>query len=298
MVFFKIIRQICLMPACRASGWQASKLFIIFFLFIACTNQPVQESVDKADAITTKENAVFQTILDNAKVEGTILIYDEQQDIYYTNSFDQIDSGRLPASTFKIPNSIIALETGVVADESTLFKWDGEPRRMAIWEKDMIFKEAFHRSCVPCYQDIARQVGTSRMTAYLKKLDYGNIVVDSSDIDRFWLVGESKVSPMEQIDFLKRLYYKELPITDRTYEIMKQMMVIEDTEDYTISGKTGWSIQNGINNGWYVGYIEQEENVYFFATNISPLPDFDMDRFAMIRSEVTIRALMMMKIIN
>lgn len=93
----------------------------------------------------------------------------------------------LPASTFKITNSIIALETGVVENDSTLLKWNGEKRRFKNWEQDLILRDAFHFSCVPCYQEIARKVGENKMNKFLKKLDYGNMKVDSSNLDLFWL---------------------------------------------------------------------------------------------------------------
>lgn len=204
----------------------------------------------------------------------------------------------LPASTFKITNSIIALETGVVENDSTLLKWNGEKRRFKNWEQDLILRDAFHFSCVPCYQEIARKVGENKMNKFLKKLDYGNMKVDSSNLDLFWLEGESSITQFQQINFLKRLYQSELPISERTEMIMKRMIVIEDTDDYKLSGKTGWSIRNGNNNGWFVGYVETQSKIYFFATNVEPKQQFDMNMFPMIRKDVTFKAFEQMKIIK
>jgi beta-lactamase class D len=233
----------------------------------------------------------FQGILDSSNVTGTILIYDHLNNIYYSNDFERCSLGHLPASTFKIPNSIIALETGVVEDDSTLFRWDGQKRRLSIWEQDLIFRDAFHKSCVPCYQEIARKIGAQRMQEYLSKLDYGEMVVDSATIDVFWLEGHSKISPFQQVDFLQRFYNSKLPISSRTEDIMKKLMVIEENEDYKLSGKTGWSVRNGNNNGWFVGYLEKRPDVYFFATNIDPSTEFNMDLFPMIRKDITLAAL-------
>ena len=149
-------------------------------------------------------HAAFQQIIDSSLVKGAVLIYDPQKNTYYSNDFDWAKTGHLPASTFKIPNSIIALETGVVENDSTLFKWDGKKRALAIWEKDMILHEAFHRSCVPCYQEIARKIGVARMKAHLRKFDYGYMLVDSSNLDIFWLEGASRINQFQQIDFLSR----------------------------------------------------------------------------------------------
>lgn len=162
---------------------------------------------------------------------------------------------------------------------------------MKSWEQDLIFQKAFHYSCVPCYQEVARKIGAQRMLDYLNQLEYGNMQVDSSNMDLFWLEGASRISPFQQIDFLKRFEQSELPISERTETIVKRMMVIEATKGYVLRGKTGWSISAGKNNGWFVGYIETQGQAYFFASNVSPNPSFDMELFPMIRKEVTFKAL-------
>lgn len=265
----------------------------------SCTGKKT-ESDKKEIKVVEREIIVpqFEKIIDSANVEGAILIYDLKNDKYYSNDFNWAKKRNLPASTFKITNSIIALETGVVENDSTLLKWNGEKRRFKNWEQDLILRDAFHFSCVPCYQEIARKVGENKMNKFLKKLDYGNMKVDSSNLDLFWLEGESSITQFQQINFLKRLYQSELPISERTEMIMKRMIVIEDTDDYKLSGKTGWSIRNGNNNGWFVGYVETQSKIYFFATNVEPKQQFDMNMFPMIRKDVTFKAFEQMKIIK
>ena len=269
------------------------KKFLFFFsliLLYSCTE--TKSKIEDNSASSIKKEIVvpaFQTILDSADVQGSILIFDWKKDVFYSNDFQWELNGNLPASTYKITNSIIALESGVVENDSSLFKWNGEKRALKIWEQDLIFKEAFHYSCVPCYQKVAREIGVKRMNQYLTKLNYGKMIVDSSSIDKFWLEGESKINQYEQIDFLKRFYVKELPISKKTHEIMRKMMIIEEG-DYILSGKTGWSIRNGNNNGWFVGYLEKGDQLYFFATNIKPNTDFDMSFFPKIRKEITMAA--------
>ncbi len=271
---------------------------ILIGLF-SCTGKKT-ESDKKEIKVVEREIIVpqFEKIIDSANVEGAILIYDLKNDKYYSNDFNWAKKRNLPASTFKITNSIIALETGVVENDSTLLKWNGEKRRFKNWEQDLILRDAFHFSCVPCYQEIARKVGENKMNKFLKKLDYGNMKVDSSNLDLFWLEGESSITQFQQINFLKRLYQSELPISERTEMIMKRMIVIEDTDDYKLSGKTGWSIRNGNNNGWFVGYVETQSKIYFFATNVEPKQQFDMNMFPMIRKDVTFKAFEQMKIIK
>lgn len=270
---------------------------ICFLLLIvvcfSCKKEEVKKNLQPSK-IVVKE---FQKIIDEANVSGSILMYDVQEKKWFSNDFDWASIGRLPASTYKITNSIIALETGVVENDSTILKWNGEERRMKIWEQDLIFRKAFHYSCVPCYQEIARKIGVERMNLYLNKLQYHDMKVDSTSIDTFWLVGDSKINQYEQIDFLKRFYESKLPIAKRTENIMKKLMVIEENNRYKISGKTGWAIRNGNNNGWFVGYIEVKNKVYYFATNIAPKESFNMDLFPKIRKEITHKALEYMKVL-
>ncbi|QCX37877.1 class D beta-lactamase [Aureibaculum algae] len=271
-------------------------LLILFFSCIEKKTVPYKKEVK----VTVQENVVqeFQTIIDASNVTGAILIYDLEENKYYSNDYQWAQKGNLPASTFKITNSIIALETGIVENDSTLFKWNGENRRLKIWEQDLTFTNAFRFSCVPCYQEIARKIGVKKMTEYLDKLEYRNMKVDATNIDLFWLEGTSRINQFQQIDFLKRFYTSELPISERTEKIMKRILVIEENDTYKLSGKTGWSISNGNNNGWFVGYIESQNKTYFFATNIEPKEQFDMNLFPMIRKDVTYKAFEKMRIIK
>lgn len=239
----------------------------------------------------------FGKILDSLKVKGAILIYDVKNNNYYSNDFAWAKMGIIPASTFKIPNSIIALETGVVKNDSAIFKWNGEKRKFKKWEQDLTFKEAFQASCVPCYQEVARKIGVNRMKTYLKKMNYPGMIYDTLTIDNFWLQGKSKISQMQQIDFLERLYFSKLPISKRTENILKDIMLIEKTESYSLSGKTGWGMRNEMDNGWIVGYLEMNNSVYFFATNVE-LKNATMDKFPTIRMDATKEAFRRLKIIK
>lgn len=294
------------------------KILIITFCFafiVSCTTKnnsenntgkksnEISEGTDSSDKVNQpKPNEEFredfQMIIDSAWLTGGILIFDPQSDVYYSNDFKRSSAGYLPASTFKIPNSIIALETGVAENDSTLFKWDGKKRMMPQWEQDLILKDAFQFSCVPCYQEIARDIGVDRMKEYLKKFDYGNMKVDSSNIDTFWLEGDSKISQRQQINFLKKFYGNELPISDRTSEIMKRIMLIEENESYKLSGKTGWAKSGNDDLGWFVGYVETEGKIFYFATNIESKEGFNMDNFAKIRPQITLEAFQKLGIIK
>ena len=240
----------------------------------------------------------LQALLDKAGVSGTILVLDERAGLLYGNGFDQADVGSLPASTFKIPNTIIGLETGVASNGDRVFRWDGSPRSLPQWDKDMDLREAFHLSCVPCYQELAREIGPDRMRHFLEKLQYGQMDVQPDNIDEFWLRGNSAISPIQQIDFLERFYYAALPVSSLTTTLMKQLMLIEETPSYRLSGKTGWAIRDGQNTGWFTGYLETGNNVYFFCTRIRPQTAFQMEMFNQIRREITMEALYVLGIIS
>jgi beta-lactamase class D len=201
-------------------------------------------------------------------VEGTFVWYDLQNKKYIIHNRARGKKGFIPASTFKIPNSLIALELGVVADENTIMKWDGTERSIAAWNKDMTFGNAIKVSCVPCYQEIARKVGVKGYRELLKKLRFGKMDIAAENIDMFWLRGKSQITPMQQVDFLVRLYENDLKISQRSMDIVKSMLVLEEQVDYVLRGKTGWAVDGTYNVGWFVGWVEKDGKPYFFATNV------------------------------
>lgn len=254
-------------------------ILAIFIAFASCNTQSVRN-----------ERSIPFNLLDSLNVMGSVLFFDLSNDVYYSNDFAWARVGRLPASTFKIPNSIIAIETGIVENENDILKWRGESRDMKIWEKDMPLKEAFHLSCVPCFQEIARKVGVETMNFYVNQFNYGQMDIDSSNIDEFWLEGESKINLFQQIQFLNDFYQEEFNIKPTTYESIKRMMIISDTERYVLRGKTGWSVRDGNNNGWFVGYIttKPKGDIWFFATNLEPKENIPNSEFLKARKKVTL----------
>lgn len=235
-------------------------------------------------------NERLQYLIDSIGVKGSILIYDAQREQYYTNDDQWAKEARLPASTFKIPNSLIALETGVIENDSSIILWDGVERDFEAWNQDLTFRQAFHYSCVPCYQDIARKIGVDQMQQFTKNFQYGQMDINAENIDNFWLMGNSKISQYQQIDFLKRLHEEKLKLSSSTYEIFKRMMIVEQKAQYTLRGKSGWSNNDNQHNGWYVGYITKNSQTVYFATNITP-GQATLAKFRSARKELTLLAL-------
>ncbi len=235
----------------------------------------------------------FQRHFQELEVEGSILIQDLNQNRIYQYNPQRNVTAFLPASTFKIPNSLISLETDVIPNELAILTWDGVTREIPEWNRDLNMKEAFQLSAVWFYQVLARRVGYDRMQEKINQVGYGNSNIGSpEDIDKFWLEGELRITPQEQIEFLRRFYNNNLPFSERSLEIVKDIMIVEATSDYTLRVKTGWvglsaSVEKSQRVGWYVGYLEQNDNVYFFATNIDIRSEDDADK----REELTRRCL-------
>ena len=202
-------------------------------------------------------------------IQGSIIIFDRNKNLFYQDNNSRNETGFLPASTFKIFNSLVALETGVIKDELAILTWDGIKRDFDFWNRDYNMRQAIKYSAVWFYQVLARKIGHQRMQEYINKVGYGNRNIGlEKDLDRFWLSGKLRITPKEQINFLRRLYAGNLPFSERSMNIVKDILIVEQTPEYTLRAKTGWTTAPKPDLGWYVGYLEQNDNVYFFATNI------------------------------
>ncbi len=200
------------------------------------------------------------TLLNNA--DGKVTVYNMQLD---TQRFS-------PASTFKIANSLIGLQTGKIVNDTMQIKWDGQVRIFTAgdtatnWNKDMGMTEAFKVSSVPYYQEVARRIGKDTMQAWIDSIGYGNKNT-GGPVDSFWLNNKLKISPDEQLGLMKRLYFDQLPFRKSVHEMVKNVMLQEDNTLYKLSYKTGWGFDEQKNNiGWQVGWIEENNHVYFFVT--------------------------------
>ncbi len=234
------------------------KTIAIFLLFISSvfpqSNQLVND--DWGKYFTARE------------LTGSFVLYDLNKDIYTRCNPSMSAERFLPASTFKIPNTLIGLETGIIEDENYLLKWDGKIRDIKTWNKDHTLSSAFTNSVVWYYQAIARRVGEKRMQHFVDTLNYGNKNI-SGGIDKFWLSGGMQISANEQIELLKKIYLNQLPVSERSIDILKKIMIFEKPGDYALRAKTGMTdIELGM-IGWFVGYIEKGNDVYFFALNIT-----------------------------
>jgi beta-lactamase class D len=240
---------------------------------------------------------IFGMVFSRYGLSGTFVLLDPEKGKWSGYNSALWDSGFIPASTFKVPNSLIGLDLGVI-DTSYVFKWDGRKRSLSRWEHDMRLEEAFRLSCVPCYQEVARKIGTANMKKYLAEFSYGKMLVSDSTIDNFWLEGNSRISPRQQVLFLQKLHDGKLPLKPSAVNTVKKMMVNEKGKNWVLSGKTGWAVREGRNYGWFVGWLESDGKVYYLATLVMPQDDKLPADFGMARVSVTREILGLLKLIN
>jgi beta-lactamase class D len=201
---------------------------------------------------------------------GTFVGYKVEDYLIVASDKERSGEGKLPASTFKIPNSLIALETGVVADpDKDVFPWDGVKRSIEAWNKDHTLRSAIAVSAVPVYQEIARRIGEARMQKYVDLFDYGNRDIGGG-IDQFWLTGNLRIDPVEQIDFVDRLRRRTLPVSKRSQDLVADILPVTKVGDSTIRAKSGLlGAERGQPSlGWMVGWAEKGEAHTVFALNM------------------------------
>lgn len=210
---------------------------------------------------------------------GTFAILDNATNNFTVYNLKRYrDSAYAPASTFKIVNGLIGLQTGVVENDSMVIKWDGVQRPFPQWNKDLTFYEAFRVSAVPYFQEVARRIGRDTMQRWLDTLAYGSRKIKSA-IDTFWLDGTLTIRPDEQMGLIKKLYFNQLPFHQINQETIRRAMLMEDQPAYKLSYKTGWinDPKTGKQTGWIIGFIEENRHPYFFVLNLdSSAPGFDM----------------------
>ena len=248
-------------------------LVTFYFLFQLTSCSPNNVTIDDS----------LKQYFDSNNVTGCFALYDNGQGqftIYNVNRYR--DSAYLPASTFKIVNSLIGLETGKIVNEKMVIKWDSITRSIPAWNKDLTMAEAFKVSAVPYYQEVARRIGKDTMQFWLDSLQYGTKKI-TTRIDTFWLDNSLKITPDEQLGLVQKLYFDQLPFRkNTTQDIVKKVMLQESNSNYSLSYKTGWGFrENGNSIGWIVGWIEENKHPYFFVLNIEGKHDMDMETVRM-----------------
>ncbi|WP_082926679.1 penicillin-binding transpeptidase domain-containing protein [Cupriavidus sp. D384] len=226
-------------------------------------------------------------LFDAAGVDGTMVVYDVRQQRMLTYNPKRAATAYSPASTFKIFNSLIGLETGAVADvDNDKLPWDGKvwlqhgkPILPEVCNGDVALRVALKNSCVPAYQALARRVGTAQYRKYLGAARFGNADVDGP-VDRFWLNGHLQITTYQQVDFLRNAAAHKVPlISEHSFAALDDILTIESTPSYTLRAKTGWATAGKVDVGWWVGWVTRGDDTYVFAMNLDmPRPEVGAKR--------------------
>jgi beta-lactamase class D len=200
-------------------------------------------------------------------LRGVFVLLDRENDRFITNDPERARRAFLPASTFKILNSLIALEERAVADDGDVIAWDGTDHGSPGWNRDHSLASAFKASAVWFYQEMARRVGEERMVYWARVANYGNADTGGG-IDRFWLDGALRITAEEQLLFLERLRDGRLTFSRRAQDTVLRIMIVEEAPTHTIRAKTGWALRGEHGPiGWYVGWVERDGRAWYFALN-------------------------------
>jgi beta-lactamase class D len=232
---------------------------------------PAAAPVFHAAKLETTAEPKLAALLGSHKLHGTIARLDGDATVARCSDAETCDQPLTPASTFKIPNSLIGLETGVIPDAEYVIPWDGVHRWAEAWNRDHSLRTALRESAVWYYQELARRVGKERMRDWLARLEYGNMQMGDV-VDRFWLDGPLAVSPLQQVEFLRRLVRAQLPVSERSRAIVLDITKRGELDGKPFHGKTGW-IRPGepTEVGWFVGWVEDPVRPRYVAVALTLL---------------------------
>lgn len=274
----------------------------VVIMMVSCMSSKNYRSAKSFSGDNVSVRPEFRKYFDECRVDGSIVIYDVKKQSWIVSDTTGIKLETLPASSFKILNLLIALETGVIRDENEIIKYTGNVDTVKYGYRpetyhDMSVKEAFEVSAVWVFLNLAEKIGRDNYRKFLQRCNYGNYDLSQIDPD-FWNFGKFAVSPLNQTIFIKDLYEEKLPFSKRNIEIVKRVMKTEETAEYTIYAKTGWTRENNINTGWWVGYVENRNGTWCFATRLLQDRKFNRSDFGMCRKNITKNILRELKVID
>lgn len=237
---------------------------------LALTNaQGITGPVQEEKAPKLQQSVTYEDLSSYFKeYDGSFVLLDLESGHYQVYNDANSKKRVSPDSTYKIISSLVGLETEVVTNENAQMEWDGTIHPFEQWNKDQTLTSATINSVSWYFQKVDSLVGKTRIESYLKQMGYGNVDL-SGGINEFWLESSLKISPIEQVKILEKLYTYELPFSRRNIDIVKKTIKLSDQDKITLYGKTGTGIVNGNQlNGWFVGFVESKGKVFAFATNI------------------------------
>ena len=200
--------------------------------------------------------------------EGSFVLYDLNGDTWNIYDMEQATLRTAPNSTYKIYDALFGLEEGVIAPNDSFMAWNGTGYPFEAWNADQDLYSAMQSSVNWYFEEIDKQIGSSAIQGYIRKIGYGNENINTS-LSSYWMQGTLKISPVEQVQLLTALHSNRFDFTPENINAVKSAICLFSSEGKNFYGKTGTGRVDGQDvNGWFVGYIETAGNAYFFATNI------------------------------
>ncbi len=218
--------------------------------------------------VANAEDTVLEQLFRNAGVDGTIVIESVSTGQRFVHNDPRSKQPYAAASTFKILNTLIALQEGFVSSANTSFHWDGTRYEIADWNHDQTLESAFKVSCVWCYQQVARRVGSVKYPPYIRESNYGQLQQPFNETE-FWLDGSLTISAEQQVAFLRKIVERKLSFTAGSYDTLKKIMLAQEAAQYRLYAKTGWATRSNPAVGWYVGFVETPDDTWLFALNLT-----------------------------
>lgn len=240
------------------------KIIGIFFLIAS----------NYVSAIEWKNSPDIEKLFSDAAVQGTFVLYDVTENTFIGFDRKRAETRFIPASTFKVPHTLIGLAEKAVESIDEILPYGGKQQPFSSWEKDMSLRDAMPISNVPVYQELARRITLDRMAKNLALLGYGNKQVGVA-VDTFWLRGPLAISAVEQAVFLADLAQNKLPYTTKIQDQVREMTRLEHGDSWALHAKTGWTDTPDPDIGWWVGWVVKQGKTYSFALNIDILEASD-----------------------
>lgn len=279
----------------KCKGIAAFMLTAVFLLGLAPILSAYAAETSHYDWNSSSET-IFDTDLSGyfGTYEGSFVSYDLKNDSWHIHDMDHATLRVAPNSTYKIYDALFGLEEGVITPKDSLIKWNHESYPFEAWNADQTLPSAMHSSVNWYFQAVDERLGTASVHNYLHKIGYGNENI-SGGLSSYWLESSLKISPIEQVELLTRLYHNSFGFSPKNIRAVKDSICLSSSENGTFYGKTGTGRVEGQDvNGWFVGYIETADNTCFFATNITA----DKDAAGSNAREITMSILSDMNIWN
>lgn len=243
----------------------------------------------------TEERPDLEALFAAAGTKGTLVVHDYKTDKLFVTGKARSEQPYSPSSTFKIPNTLIALRVGaivgmdeVVSPPTEPFLVRGKPFLPEACTRPVTVAAALQNSCIPAYQDIAGRIGVVQYNEFLVRMNYAPASITAANLKDFWLTGAIALSARDQVAFLDRMIAGRVPIQPAHIEAMWAALAAGESEKGQMFAKTGYVFTSTPDVGWYVGWIRKDgEAVATFALNL----DITAPEHARARREIALKAL-------